>query len=430
MTSAKRHCPLGLPEWDRKKPTYFWAWALRSAPEDGRGLRRWKLWIWWSRPRSPIERLRIVAALAIRPFSIVLDSFRGVVDFGEKVRDLHGVSPLRQLMQMLILGIRCGVQPVTYYKFKLFEAHRYPLAIHYQEDAGKFLQVIIRSIPLHRDTFVFVDKSAFESWCNQRHLPTVPIILVAADGGITRCTEAPFPQTDLFSKPTNLRSGKGVARWRHELRDGQSVWLAEDDTAYTEHELIARLIELSREFRRPLILQPLIRAHEIIHKIAPGGLSTVRFMTTRDGAQPVRPLLAVLRLPTGESIADNFDLGGLAVPIDLKTGTCGDAVGKRGQYPLATLTSHPDTGVLIPGTVLPHWSACVALALRAHDELETPMPVIGWDIAILQDGPILIESNHLPCGNLAQMPSGQPLGNTDFAPCVIRRLKTQFELAS
>jgi hypothetical protein len=150
-------------------------------------------------------------------------------------------------------------------------------------------------------------------------------------------------------------------------------------------------------------------------------------MTTRaEPNHPAKPLLAVLRIPVGDSIADNFDAGGIAAPIDLVQGTCGRGVRKKAKYPLQPVAVHPDTGAELEGLKLPFWNETLALALRAHNALSSQMPVIGWDIAILPEGPILIESNHFPCGNLAQVPTGFPLGETEYAHHVVSLLRKQF----
>jgi hypothetical protein len=81
---------------------------------------------------------------------------------------------------------------------------------------------------------------------------------------------------------------------------------------------------------------------------------------------------------------------------------------------------------VIAGLTIPCWAECVARACRAHGLIEAQVPVIGWDVAVLEDGPILVEANHLPCGNLAQMPAGFPLGASPFAEVVVGRLRTSF----
>jgi len=235
-----------------------------------------------------------------------------------------------------------------------------------------------------------------------------------------------LPAADLFVKPTNLRQGKGTSRWQylpsahgHHYADGSGREL-------NTSEFEDFICQTSLEQGRPYIVQPALMNHETLRDYTNGALATVRLMTVRASDQSSQPLMAALRMPTGQAIADNFDLGGVAVPIDLKTGTCGPGIRKKGQLPPGTINTHPDTGAVIPGLRIPYWSECLALTCRAHDLIHAQVPVVGWDVAVLEHGPVIIEPNHLPCHNLAQMPGGFPLGDSPFAEIITLRLRKAF----
>ena len=54
--------------------------------------------------------------------------------------------------------------------------------------------------------------------------------------------------------------------------------------------------------------------------------------------------------------------------------------------------THPDTGAVIPGQVLPFWGEVRKLALDAARA--TPgLRSVGWDILIFPTGPVLVEAN-------------------------------------
>jgi hypothetical protein len=72
---------------------------------------------------------------------------------------------------------------------------------------------------------------------------------------------------------------------------------------------------------------------------------------------------------------------------------------------------HPDTGAVIEGRVLPFWQDTVDLGCRAH-AVFAPRVVVGWDIAITQRGPVLIEGNGSPDVDLLQRAYWGPIGNS------------------
>lgn len=53
---------------------------------------------------------------------------------------------------------------------------------------------------------------------------------------------------------------------------------------------------------------------------------------------------------------------------------------------------HPDTGCTIPGFRLPYWEETLRLFCLAQKELKEA-PTLGWDIAITDDGPLIVEAN-------------------------------------
>jgi hypothetical protein len=140
-------------------------------------------------------------------------------------------------------------------------------------------------------------------------------------------------------------------------------------------------------------------------------------------------VLAVYRMPTGAAVADNFDLGAIAAPIDLATGRLGAGVQKLGDHAANAVATHPDTGARIAGHVLPDWARALDLARRAHRALPSPRTtaaIIGWDVVLTPAGPVLLECNAIPGVFLAQMPTGIPLGDTAYAAALVARLRATF----
>jgi hypothetical protein len=121
-------------------------------------------------------------------------------------------------------------------------------------------------------------------------------------------------------------------------------------------------------------------------------------------------------MPEGRLVVDSFAQGGLAAPIDLATGTiCGPALRKDNRLGAIWLEEHPDTAQKFEGLAVPMWAEAVKLARLAHKTFPS-LHFIAWDIAILQDGPVLVEGNFMFDIDLTLLPHRLSLSDTQFIP--------------
>lgn len=414
--------------WRRPDPQGFWRIWLASAPENARGIRRWMLWVWWTRSRSSRARWRALIKLAATPIAGIKECWSYLGAYGDKVSRVHGISRFRQFVDLVRIRLGAGLSPLVYYKFHLFSPERRGNALGYLNETNQLLKVLLPRLPPTADLGIFEAKRLFEDWCREHDLPTASNLLEVDGNAVVFRSQDPIPPYALFAKPTNWHQGKGAERLRYEPLDGSPRWRTGTGRLLGPDEIEAYLVERSLELQRPFVLQACLVNHPVIRALGNGSLSTLRVMTTRRAPAPAEPLLAVLRVATGNAAADNFDLGGIATRVDLGTGRCGKAIAKRGDYPVESFSINPDNGAQIEGLEVPYWREAVELALRAHSLLDHRIPVIGWDVAILDGGPVLIEANDLPCTDIAQMPTGIPLGKTSYARYIVSELKSVFGL--
>src|SRR5205085_1403363 len=124
---------------------------------------------------------------------------------------------------------------------------------------------------------------------------------------------------------------------------------------------------------------------------ANGALATVRIVTCRNEAGDFEATNAVLRMAQGRNhVVDNFHAGGLAAAVELESGTLGHATDLGVRPTAGWRATHPDSGAAIAGRRLPYWPETLALVMRAHAAFADRI-LIGWDVAILADGPELVE---------------------------------------
>ena len=165
--------------------------------------------------------------------------------------------------------------------------------------------------------------------------------------------------------------------------------------------LLRRLIESKNDMVEEFVVQ-----HRDLMRLSPSGLNTLRVITQLDGKGGVDILGARLRISV-DSPVDNLAAGNIAAPVDLETGT----INSPGVYSDITKPdehTHPITKEPIVGFKVPFWNESLELARKAalHN---TSNRSIGWDIAITDEGPGLIEGNHDWCKLLWQLPVRQGL---------------------
>ena len=118
-------------------------------------------------------------------------------------------------------------------------------------------------------------------------------------------------------------------------------------------------------------------------------------------------------MPNADPVADNLNRGGIAATVDLASGELGQAQSFIVSEVMRGFAydRHPGTGGQIAGIRLPRWDDVIELGLRAHTHFGG-FHSIGWDIAITDEGPVLIEGNHDWGVRFSQYQGPTPLGWT------------------
>lgn len=119
-------------------------------------------------------------------------------------------------------------------------------------------------------------------------------------------------------------------------------------------------------------------------------------MTCRNEHGEVEVTNAVFRMARGRNtVVDNFHAGGIAAAVDVDTGQLGRATDMGVDAATGWCDVHPQTGGVISGRTLPLWRETIQLVEQAH-AMFSDRVLIGWDVAILEDGPHLVEGNGAP----------------------------------
>ena len=163
-----------------------------------------------------------------------------------------------------------------------------------------------------------------------------------------------------------------------------------------------------------IYLEELVTQHPDMNVLCPASVNTIRMMTYNDNGTPVF-LWCGLRVGNGINPVDNFHAEGMGVNIDPETGKLyGVAINKDNEE----FVAHPTTGVVFDGFQLPDFAQAKQMVLEAC-LLSDKIKMIGWDIALSDKGPLIIEANRWPGFDLVQVLADR--GRMDIVRDVLRR---------
>ena len=314
----------------------------------------------------------------------------------------HCPGIIRQFIQQLVLANRFNIRPDVYFDYYFWKKNNYNRAARYifsPQFAG--LLEILRH---DADAGSLKDKSKFFLKCQEHGLPVAPIIAVAHKGKLFWFDEVQkIPSVDIFIKPRDGLQGAGAESWAYNGKNWERK-----ESQYTEVELLQHIKNLS--MNQEYIFMPRLLNHPEMMPFTSGALATLRIITCYTPPGPPVLIFLVLRMPTGSMEVDNFHAGGIAALVS-SDGTLGPAAAMKITF--GQVTHHPDTGMQIKGTKLPLFTYACSLCERAH-AIFPEIAIIGWDIAITSDGPILLEGNDTPGIDSPQGPFHIPIGETEF----------------
>lgn len=151
-------------------------------------------------------------------------------------------------------------------------------------------------------------------------------------------------------------------------------------------------------------IEDCIIQHSDLNKLYPNAVNCLRIITILDNNGVPHCIYAVLKMGYNGRVVDN---NGLFSPVDLKTGKI-KYPAHSGETPKGIVyTEHPDTHVKLVGYQLPYVKEAVNMCLKAA--LVVPqIRYVGWDVAITENGPVIIEGNTYCAHDFWQLPPHTP----------------------
>lgn len=175
----------------------------------------------------------------------------------------------------------------------------------------------------------------------------------------------------VFCKPINLNGGHGS--YRYDLDKSP-----EEMYEYFMNEPM-------------MLIEEVIKQHHLLNEIYPGCINSIRIMSVLKDGEYVC-FGSWIKFGANGSQVDGRIQGGSFAGVDEKTGIVLTTAidGKNNRF-----SHHPNTGARIQGFQIPYWKEVLALtekALRHYEGID----FVGWDVAITENGPVIVEGNSKP----------------------------------
>ncbi len=183
-----------------------------------------------------------------------------------------------------------------------------------------------------------------------------------------------------------------------ESSHGDNVWVInvieyqENDAIMTRFDGQTLLLS-SILGKDALIFECVVKQTKQFAAFNESSVNTVRFMTTLwpDGSAQV--IATFIKIGRAGKCVDNAGGGGnVDVCVDTETGEVKYAIQYDGWRNIKEIEKHPDSGNQLNGVVIDNWEA-IKEEVKKFQQAFPYCKAAGWDIAITDDGPVVIEVN-------------------------------------
>lgn len=145
----------------------------------------------------------------------------------------------------------------------------------------------------------------------------------------------------------------------------------------------------------PLIFESVVHQTKQFSDFNASSVNTVRFMTALYPDGSARIIATFIKIGRAGKCVDNAGGGGnVDVCIDIETGEVKYAIQYDGWHRIKEIDRHPDNGNQLNGVIIENWESIKAEVLKFQQAFPW-CKAAGWDIAITNEGPVVIEVNDM-----------------------------------
>ncbi len=212
-----------------------------------------------------------------------------------------------------------------------------------------------------------------------------------------------------FCKPVAASLGRDGTAVLGFDESNNSLILA-NETRLSVNDFLQRL----KEEDRGTVFQHSVAPHPETVEIFGNRLSSLRLVSLMH-KEKTRVFKAVLKIPSGKNMTDNFDhgqSGNIIAKINTETGEIEKVISGVGIHQ-CEVDKHPDTGKSLLGFVIPEWEKTRDICLLATKSYPG-LFMQHWDIAIGENGPSILEMNFPGDIDLLQHAYGEGIINDEL----------------
>ncbi len=189
----------------------------------------------------------------------------------------------------------------------------------------------------------------------------------------------------LALKPDEGSHGDGFYKFSYE----NGAYFLNDQPAEAQ-----QVIDILTSPENQYLITEYIKNNEQFKKIYAGAVNTIRMIVfKKDGVTPEIGNVYMRFGSKATGAVDNMGAGGMFVQVNSETGEYGNAKIIT-QNSIQDCPYHPDTGVLIEGTI-PHYEKIKEIILDMAAKI-TELEYFGFDVAVTEDSIKLPEINRFP----------------------------------
>lgn len=341
-----------------------------------------------------------------------------------RARAASGKGALRQLAEMASLRFGRGLLGVgEYFDYQLFDDRRFTSAQKREFVGWRTKYRLYARLDLRAWGAFTVDKTTYQIFARGAGLP-VPALLGVYSTRARHVPDAPWLSSPdelaawlrtglaypAFAKPAVSKWGEGA----HLLRRFDPATDALSLDAGVDCKLADFVAEVTAR-SGGYVFQEVLRPDPAIAEVTGGRLCGMRIVVLNGSSRGPIMHRAILKVTAKGNVRDNFHhgaTGNLLAKIDTATGRIEHLI--RGGWPWPEIEErHPDTDMSMKGFRIPRWDEAVAVTLRAAAAFPGSR-LQGWDVALTDRGPVLLEINTPMDADLVQLASGTGLWDEAF----------------